>query len=122
MASVVPPRSPVEPPGAAQQTMHGLCCQLRREGRTAVVVLYSNCGDVDARVQVSDGNGPVVELLWPCPGLPDSDCWHAVRIEPDQRSIWCGPPKDCGRPRLIEFVEDVLADPPDRLRRRYRAL
>src|SRR5690349_10457684 len=102
--------------------MHDLCRDLRREGRTALVVLYSNCGDVDARIQVSAGNGPVVELLWPSPGLPDAHSWHAVRIEPDQRSIWCGPPKGCAAPRLIAFVEDVLADPPDRLRRRYRAL
>lgn len=122
MAPVVPPRSPVEPADAALQSMHGLCRELQREGRTALVVLYSNCGDVDARVQVTAGNGPVVELLWPCAGLPDAECWHAVRIEPDQRSIWCGPPKDCRRPRLVAFVESVLVDTPEELRRRYRAL
>jgi|SRR5689334_25281307 len=102
--------------------MDDLCRHLRREGRSAVVVLYSNCGDVDARIRVSAGSGPIVELLWPCPGLPDAARWHAVRIEPDQRSIWCGPPKGCGCPRLIEFVQDVLVDPPDELTRRYQAL
>lgn len=102
--------------------MHDLCRDLHRDGRSALVVLYSNCGDVDARIQVSAGNGPVVELLWPCPGLPDADRWHAVRIEQDQRSIWCGPPKGCGCRHLVEFVEDVLVNPPDKLTRRYRAL
>jgi hypothetical protein len=121
MTPVVQPVPRAEAPGALP-SLQVLCRDLRAHGCTALVVQYSNCGDADTRVQISCGVGPVVELLWPSHGARDTDWWHAVRIDPDHRSIWCGPPKNCGSQRLIGFLEDVLLQPPETLTGRYQVL
>jgi hypothetical protein len=102
--------------------LHTLCAELQRQKCTAVVVGYSDCGDTDLRLQVTRQGAPIVELLGPYNGLCDDACWHAVRIDTDDRSIWCGPPASCRDRPLIEFVLDLLAEPLEALSRRYRAL
>ena len=119
-----PPRSSAESSDLAPSLFQGPCRDLRRLGCSAIIVLYSDCGDVDVRLQVArEGCTGIVELLGPYAGIPErSGSWHAVRIEADGRSIWRGPPKCCRYPQLIEFVVDLLMRPPELLTTLYQAL
>lgn len=76
-------------------------------------------GDEDVRLRVGPDGGLCVELLGRWGGEPCGDRWQAVRVGPEGRAVWCGPPRGCSRDDLVGFVEDLLRCESQELHGRY---
>lgn len=102
--------------------LHALCDGLRQRGWPSRVVSCQVCGDEDVRLQVAGPGVLAVELLGPLGGGPCGDRWQAVRITPDERIVWCGPPRSCPPRRARQFIEDLLQRDVEELASRYQRL
>lgn len=107
-----------------QDPLQHTCAQLHRRGWPARISRVSVCGELDVRLQSCHPGRPlIVELLGPYEGVQPGDRWQAVRIDPDGRTVWCGPPRRgvrAGRD-LLDFLEDLLQRDVDELVARYAA-
>lgn len=96
-----------------------ICAGLRRRGWEARVTARNVGGETDVRLEVGPAADRSVELLGAWGNTPCGDRWHAVRVYPESRAVWCGPPRTCRTAELIEFIDDLLTRDPVELTCRY---
>lgn len=117
-------RAPVSGPRGrkAMQTATAACRLLRRRGWTTSLAGFRVVGDTDVRLLAVFSDSPAaVELLCPCPDAPDDGGpWAAVRVRPEERTVWCGPDRGCTAETLVRFIDDLGRRPDHELRERYR--
>lgn len=95
-------------------------CRLQLRGR---VVTESIGGEEDIRLQIwRDGTEIAVELLWCGPTDPPPATLKAVRIQGEQRQVWCTPGAADGAAGTVRFVSDLVLCEEAVLRRRYLLL
>lgn len=106
-------------PAPRDDQLPAVCAELRRCGWAVRVTGCNIGGDTDVRLEVGPAADRAVELLGSWGNAPCGDRWHAVRVVPEGRAVWCGPPRRCPTAELIEFVEDLLTRDPAQLTCRY---
>lgn len=106
----------------ALRTATVACRLLRRQGWTTSLAGFQVVGDTDVRLlAVPSRSDTTVELLCPCPeGPDDAGPWAAVRIRDDERTVWCGPDRDCTAETLVRFIDDLARRSHPELAERYR--
>lgn len=113
------PRSPRRPVLRDRRLVALLAefCRLQLRGR---VVTESIAGEEDIRLQIwRDPAEITVELLWCGPIDPPPASLTAVRIQGEQRQVWCCPGADSTPAETVRFVSDLLLCEHAVLRRRY---
>lgn len=118
-------RSLLPPDAAVRGDPHDLeaiRCELSRRGWPTKLARVPICGEDDVRLLVGALGPLVVELLGPFAGSACGDRWQAVRVCPESRVVWCGPPRSSPLAQVIEFIEDLLRCDTEPLAARYRKL